>query len=494
MSTHDRKSVRANVMRMPRLRMTFRQCMLAGFLLIAALLSVAALRSWLLLEQHVERSRINGAQALLLSTAIQEIAERTVDLERGARQYLVLRDPAVLARVDESGQRCLALLQQLETMTGPTLAGVSEAWRSTLVSLRQELTRAPRSNAVLGTLVALTRLNAELEQQGRRWVDTRSQALIDELAASRVHVAFIVGGAVLGAFAIALAMNWWLSRPVEKLQGSIRRLGESRLEEPVRVHGPVDMQLIGQRLEWLRRRLRDLEAERERALRHVAHELKTPLTALREGISLLKDEVGGTLGTTQKEIVDILQHNVVTLQRHIESLLRLNSVSNEARSLNVQAIDLPTLLEKAVQDRALQIQGRNLTVATTAPERACPLDEEKMLVVLDNLLSNAIDFSPEYGQIRLEASVDGPYLRLLCADDGDGVAEVDAERIFEPFVQGQRQPPNPRQGSGVGLSIVRELVLAMGGSVRLLPQERGAKGAAFEIVLPVGDACLWEAA
>ena len=117
-----------------------------------------------------------------------------------------------------------------------------------------------------------------------------------------------------------------------------------------------------------------------------------------------------------------------------------------------------------------------------------------MLVVLDNLLSNAIDFSPEYGQIRLEASVDGPYLRLLCADDGDGVAEVDAERIFEPFVQGQRQPPNPRQGSGVGLSIVRELVLAMGGSVRLLPQERGAKGAAFEIVLPVGDACLREAA
>ena len=494
MSTSDRKMVRANVMRVAKLRLTFRQCMLAGFLLIAALLSVAALRSWLLLEQHVERSRLNGALALQLSTAIQEIAERTVDLERGARQYMVLRDPAVLARVNENGNRCLALLQQLETLAGPTLSGVSEEWRSTLATLGQELGRTPRSNAVLGTLAALTRLNAELEQQGRRWIDTRSQSLIDELAASRFHVAFLVVSTVLGAFAIALGMNWWLSRPVEKLQESIRRLGESRLDEPVRVHGPVDMQLIGQRLEWLRRRLRDLEAERERALRHVAHELKTPLTALREGISLLKDEVGGALGTTQKEIVDILQHNVVTLQRHIESLLRLNSVSNEARNLNVQAVDLPSLLEKAVQDRALQIQGRHLAVSTAAPDHACPMDEEKMLVALDNLLSNAIDFSPERGRIRLEASIDGPYLRILCADDGDGVAEVDAERIFEPFVQGLRQPLTPRQGSGVGLSIVRELVLAMGGSVRLLPQEPEDKGAAFEIVLPIGGECIRKAA
>jgi len=445
-----------------------------GFLLIAALLSVAALRSWLLLEQHVERSRINGAQALLLSTAIQEIAERTVDLERGARQYLVLRDPAVLARVDESGQRCLALLQQLETMTGPTLAGVSEAWRSTLVSLRQELTRAPRSNAVLGTLVALTRLNAELEQQGRRWVDTRSQALIDELAASRVHVAFIVGGAVLGAFAIALAMNWWLSRPVEKLQGSIRRLGESRLEEPVRVHGPVDMQLIGQRLEWLRRRLRDLEAERERALRHVSHELKTPLTALKEGVSLLREEVPGPLASGQREVVDILQHNVRVLQEQIESLLTLNAAAFDARRLQLAPVKPKKLLAGVVQRRDLHSQARQLQVITEAPDQLVTLDAEKMTVVLDNLLSNAIDFSPDNGEIRLLVSHSEGLWRFECIDQGPGVAEEDRQRIFDPFVQGQRVAPAPRQGSGVGLSIVRELVRAMGGRVYLVPQERGA--------------------
>ena len=476
-------------------RMTFRQCMLAGFLLITALLSVATLQSWLLIEQHVERSRQNGAQALLFGTTIQEIAERTVDLERGVRQYMVLSDPAVLARIETSADGCLILLQRLEEMAGEGFAELNGEWQATLATLRQNLKRSPGSHAVLAPLVALTKLNIELEQQGRRWLDARNGALVDELADSRFHVALLVAIATIGAFSIALGMNWWLSRPLEHLQKSIRRLGEGRLEDPVRVDGPVDMQLIGQRIEWLRRRLRDLEAERERALRHVAHELKTPLTALREGISLLKDEIGGTLGTTQKEIVDILQHNVMTLQRHIESLLRLNSVSNEARSLNLQMVYMPWLLEKAVEDRAFQILGRQLKVLTSAPECTAWMDEEKMLVALDNLLSNAIDFSPERGVIRLEASIDGPYMRILCADTGDGVAEIDAERIFEPFVQGSRPAPMPRHGSGVGLSIVHELVLAMGGGVRLLPQEVGARGASFEIVLPLAsEASMREAA
>ena len=109
------------------------------------------------------------------------------------------------------------------------------------------------------------------------------------------------------------------------------------------------------------------------------------------------------------------------------------------------------------------------------------LDAEKMSVVLDNLLSNAIDFSPENGEIRLSVShVDGLW-RFECIDQGPGVAEEDRQRIFEPFVQGQRAPPAPRQGSGVGLSIVRELVRAMAGTVFLVPQETGAH---FRVEIP----------
>jgi len=301
----------------------------------------------------------------------------------------------------------------------------------------------------------------------------------------------MVAAAVGGAFVVALAMSWWLSRPITTIEGAIERLGESRFEEPVNVRGPADLRRVGRRLDWLRQRLGELESERERTLRHVSHELKTPLTALREGVALLQDKVAGPLEGTQQEVVDILQHNVLTLQRQIESLLRLNAASFEARRLRYRPVQLKKLLADAIQGRELQIQARRLVIRPKAPAVTRALDGDKLLVVLDNLLSNAIDFSPEGGVIRLEAEVGDDRVRITCNDQGPGIAPEDAERIFEPFVQGARAAPIERQGSGVGLSIVRELLAAMGGSVVVDRTQAGngdpasgAPGACFRIEVP----------
>ena len=90
------------------IRVSFRQSMLAGFLLIVALLGAASVRSWFLLERFAAQSRSNGELALRISASTQELAERTTELERGARQYMVLRDPSVLARFDALVSRTAA--------------------------------------------------------------------------------------------------------------------------------------------------------------------------------------------------------------------------------------------------------------------------------------------------------------------------------------------------------------------------------------------------
>jgi len=123
-------------------------------------------------------------------------------------------------------------------------------------------------------------------------------------------------------YRVAVVMGWWLVRPVRHLEQAIVRLGASRFDEPVTVGGPADLRQLGKRVDWLRQRLAELEADRERALRHVSHELKTPLTALKEGVSLLREEVPGPLGEGQREVVDILQHTVRVLQEQIESQTR----------------------------------------------------------------------------------------------------------------------------------------------------------------------------
>jgi two-component system sensor histidine kinase GlrK len=322
-------------------------------------------------------------------------------------------------------------------------------------------------------------LNGLLKQAGQRWVEEQNRQTLDQLDAARLKLGGRIGLALLGALLVALAMGWWLVRPVRHLEQAIVRLGASRFDEPVTVGGPADLRQLGKRLDWLRQRLAELETDRERALRHVSHELKTPLTALKEGVSLLREEVPGPLDAGQREVVDILQHNVRVLQEQIESLLTLNAAAFDARRLQLAPVKPKNCWPawcSAATCTARPGNCRHHRGARSVGDARC----RKMTVVLDNLLSNAIDFSPDNGKFAFGQPDDGLW-RFECIDQGPGVAEEDRQRIFDPFVQGQRVAPAPRQGGGVGLSIVRELVAPWGQGLS------GAAGAGAHFCVEIPD-------
>ena len=457
------------------MRVSFRQSMLAGFAMIVLLLGGAALQGWLLLERLVEQSRSSSESALQLTASIQELEERTIDIERSARQYLVLDDPVFFQRFEEHLAQSLALVERLKGQSEARLSPLLGGWQQGAEALRSGLEKRVGSAELVPLLNRLAELNDLLRQANQHLLEAQGKQVLAELEAHRLHLGGQMALALAGALLVALGMGWWLVRPVRQLDQAIARLGASRFDEPVAVDGPADLRQIGRRLDWLRTRLSELETDRERALRHVSHELKTPLTALREGVSLLREEVPGPLVANQREVVEILQHNVIGLQLQIESLLSLNAAAFEARRLRpAAATQLSKLLNEAVHRRELQIQARQLNHVIKAPDGNFMLDGEKMAIVLDNLLSNAVDFSPEGGEIQLTVIHQDNSLQLACIDQGPGVAEEDAQRIFDPFVQGRRGAPLPRKGSGVGLSILRELVRAMGGRVLLQPSLQGA--------------------
>lgn len=455
-------------------RISFRQGMLLGFALIVLLLGGAAIQSWLVVERLVDQSRQSSDRAIQLMALVQELGERTVDIERSARQYLVLDNPVFRQRFDEHLSLSLVVVDRLDSLAAEPLLPLLGGWRMVSEALRSGLDQNIPQAEIIPLLARMAELDGLLKQAGQRWIEAQNRKSLEELETNRLRLGGRIALALFGALLVALAMGWWLVRPVRHLEQAIIRLGASRFDEAVTVGGPADLRQLGKRLDWLRRRLAELEADRERALRHVSHELKTPLTALKEGVSLLREEVPGPLAAGQREVVDILQHNVGSLQEQIESLLTLNAAAFEARRLQIGPVRLHRLLASVVQRRELHSQSRQLDIVIDAPDDIAMLDAEKMTVILDNLLSNAIDFSPEHGMIRLSVShVDGLW-RFECLDQGPGVAEEDRQRIFDPFVQGQRMAPAPRQGSGVGLSIVRELVRAMGGAAYLVPEATGA--------------------
>jgi two-component system sensor histidine kinase GlrK len=280
---------------------------------------------------------------------------------------------------------------------------------------------------------------------------------------------------------MALAFGIWFTVPLKRLEHAIVGLGENRLDQVIAIRGPADLAMVGQRLNWLRLRLVELDADKSRFLRHISHELKTPLASLREGVSLLEDGVAGELSHEQSEIAQILRHNTGVLQGQIEDLLRFNTAAFEARQLHRQTTDLLELVEAQVDAQRLQWRARELSVTIVGQPILVELDPEKIGTVLANLLSNAIRYSPLKGEIRLELSTLPGLVRIDIHDEGVGVAAADRGRIFEPFYRGERQPSDVVRGSGIGLSIVHEYIAAHGGRIELLPDPVGAH---FRIEFP----------
>src|SRR4029079_17662861 len=131
-----------------------------------------------------------------------------------------------------------------------------------------------------------------------------------------------VGLATVGiAIALAIVFAMLIARPIRQLDQAVRQMGTADFTHAIRVTGPQDLRYVAQRLEWLRARLAELEQQQSRFLRHVSHELKTPLTAVREGAELLRDNVGGRLTTEQQDTVRIVRENTLQLQKLIEDLL-----------------------------------------------------------------------------------------------------------------------------------------------------------------------------
>jgi two-component system sensor histidine kinase GlrK len=283
---------------------------------------------------------------------------------------------------------------------------------------------------------------------------------------------------------LAIGVTIFIARPIRQLDLAIRRLGAGEFEGTIRVVGPADLEYLGGRLDWLRQRLIELEQQKRLFLRHISHELKTPLTALREGSELLIEGTAGALSPGQREIVEILRQKSSQLQRLIEDLLNYHRVQESVGRLDLKEVRFDRVVEQALEDHRLVAQARRIRANLRLDPFTLHADEDKLRAVVANLVSNAIKYSPDEGMISLALRQQGDEAVLDIGDAGPGVPIEDREKIFDWFYQGEGAPRGRLRGSGLGLAIAREFVLAHGGRIEIL-QESGP-GAHFRVTLPAG--------
>jgi two-component system sensor histidine kinase GlrK len=468
---------------------SFSSLLLGGFLVVLFPL----LGGLFNISYQLDRIAADGRHSVKITEEVtllsQQMAEAVLSLQRASGQYYVLEDPALLGRLEKSHFHILNTITSLRKMTLDEkqiamLNDITIQESSLFKQLKSERRTSaegfdsfkPDFDRLHNSVSAMTdQLGTLIQQQ---------QAKVSQMA-EQVQRTMIWQSAAFIVLSLLLAalLSWLLSRPVRQLSYSIRRLGDDDLKTRVSVKGPKDMVSLGNQLDWLRQRLIELEDEKQRFFRQVSHELKTPLAALWEAVDLLSNEVEGDLTHQQREILGIMQGSVGVLRQRIEELLNYQHALHQTKDRPRATVSLQSLIDGVSRSLDLSLKAKQLQLSTSLADVTLQVDETQMETVINNLVSNAIRYSPEGGRIDILAERLKDETQITICDQGPGIPADDRAYIFEPFYQGKNQIPGLIQGSGLGLAIARAHIETHGGKLTLI--EEISTGTCFQISLPI---------
>ncbi|MGE5639605.1 MAG: histidine kinase dimerization/phospho-acceptor domain-containing protein, partial [Clostridia bacterium] len=341
---------------------SFLGLLLAGFSLVALpLVGALAYSAWNT-ERLAEQSRNAVFSASQAARSSRALVNRIGSIERLSQQLAVLDDPSIAADYERVHRSFKVVSNELLLLPleGEQLAALTKTVEQEqgLYELMSAPGRRPSAKTVARISGELAENAYEVLAISYLVADREVARLRQDAEGVQRRLVLLVIFSTAVALSIALALTRYIARPIGELDASIRQLGSADFANAITVRGPEDLQTLGERLDWLRRRLAELEAEKNRFLRHLSHELKTPLTALREGAELLNDQVGGPLAPPQRQVVSIMRDNSIKLQRLIEDLLDYQRALHAAASLVPRAVELDSLVAEAARAHELAMRAK----------------------------------------------------------------------------------------------------------------------------------------
>lgn len=457
------------------------QLTIIGFLAVTGLLIIALIITASQLDRLSGQSRLVVSQVASAMSASRTLVEQTTSMERHARQYAVLNNPEILELYADRRKNFEAAALRLSALN------LQENLNEDIVRLQalEQVASASIDGALDAELYPeLLRIGYQIAESVNQWAEAQVEDIRLETERTRRLMSLEAVLLVSAALVLSGIFTALITRPLLQIERAIGRLGRGEYHGPIIVSGPRDLASLGERLDWLRSRLTKLEQQRTSFLRHVSHELKTPLAAIKESAALLRDGVVGGLNTEQQDILRIQESNSRRLIRLIDDLLRHNADSFSVLNTQPESIRLDQLVEEVVSCHELAIKSGNLTVNCELERTTVTGDREQLRVALDNLMSNAVRYSPEKGIITIRLGCNQEATAFEIRDQGPGIREQEMEKIFEAFYQGSVPAREAYPGSGLGLAISQEYIQANGGQIDVINCETGA---CFRVLFPTNS-------
>ncbi|MCI0574315.1 MAG: ATP-binding protein [Myxococcaceae bacterium] len=460
----------------------------AGLFGVALVTGVAlvVLTSWM------HRAAVDQVEALEGVRAAMELRTDLLVYQREYRLWALQRSAAqkrAVERAQESVERALSALRA-QNPQGPERASVerlASGVETYLQAVRTEMVAPPRPpeplpeqrelEAALDSARSLVDGNLREAQRTlervRRW---------DRLAnALGLTVAVLLLG---GVVSVLLLIRAYVTRPLLRMQETITRYQPGHGGVVAPESGADELREIGRAFASLSERL---ENQRERQLEFIAavgHELRNPLNAMRASAALVLRDAQGGAGTALGERVARIERQVLRLDRLAEELLDTARVEAGRLDLHPASNDLTQLVRDAVSLYQPVSALHQWEVELPAQPIWLTCDAHRVAQVLNNLLNNALKYSPDGGRLRVAVEGAGDEAWVLVEDEGVGIARDELPHIFEPFRRA-RATRSTIPGVGLGLSVSQRIANAHGGRIEV--ESTPGVGSRFRLILPKGS-------
>ncbi|AOM02376.1 sensor histidine kinase [Cobetia marina] len=457
------------------------QLVLMAFMVVMLPIAVLMFQAGQALSELSELADVSARQAVDQTRRARTLTNLAVEMERSARQYAVLENPDLMKIYADKASAFRELLDEQARLLGEGDPRVSE-----LKGSLSQLERMPE--------MSVAQVSSHLEDFGpfsiqasgllnstRELVDARIEGIRARASQVKTQLWWQTAALVSISLLLMLFFTWLIIRPIRQLERRINGLGSGTDREGPLIKGPAELVQLGERLDWLAARLDELEEQKQQFLRHMSHELKTPLASIREGTGLLIDEIAGPLSPHQMEILGLLDDSSKELQKLIEQLLDYNLLQHN-QGLERSRFDVHEVFKEVLSKHRLALEKKGMRVHLPPASLSWEADRPRTGRILDNLISNAIAYGEDGGDLWLRARKERRQLVIEVANSGEPIAPKDRDHLFQPFYQGAVKRKGPLKGSGIGLSVAADSARAQFGQLALV--EDAKADVCFRLTLP----------
>lgn len=443
------------------------QLVLLGFMGVVLPLVLLVFQAASAYHELSTQAGLNAREAVAFTRRSQSLQTLALDMERTSRQYLIVDEPSLLTLLESQFNDFKAQVKQ------PYLLFPITPAQASLEALLAE--QQPQSLADIEYITSLTDLTDALTSQTQNSVDQRLQAMQQQLLSLQKQLVWQFLMLLSLSLLLVIFFTWRLLRPIDYLQKRISSLANPNSNNKTKQlqEGPAELIQLDIRLNWLEEQLSEVEQQKAQFLRHISHELKTPLASIREAGDLLHEEVLGSLTPSQKEVTGLLEQNSRRLQQLIEQLLDYNLLQGK-KQLEVAPINLDKLLQRLLEPWQPLLEQRQQPVTLPPADLALKGDISLLRSTLDNLLTNALHYGDASQAIQIRAGIEKNWQWVEVENAGAPIPANEQARLFEPFYQGSGKRRGAVKGSGLGLSIAADCMKAHSGKLVLLTSNQDA--------------------